>query len=568
MKAYFQIIIFLFFAPFAMSQTDTDWEKKLANHTFCNPVKIPMYLAGNFCELRSNHFHGGLDIKTKGVEGYNLHSIEDGYISRIKISAYGYGYALYIHHPKSGVTSVYAHMKSFAPKIKSYIQNIQKQRQKNSIDHSLKAYEIPVKRDEIIGLSGNSGGSTAPHLHFELRDSRNQHPINPMYAFDIHDSIKPVIQELMVYDLSTERQADILHRKKVKPTLLSPGKYTIEDTIHTSPNIGFGVKMYDQASGARNKNGVYTTSFYIDNELMWEIKMDEYSYSETRYLNSLIDYPYFKKHKQRFVKLYKDPNNKLNLYSTLKNDGHFTFEPHKTYYAKVIGKDIKGNISLLDWNFTTSAPYLTSNPEGNYTINHNEDLALNHDGLEISFSAKSLYTSLDFKIDYKKEDSIPSFTLEPEYTPIHQRVNVSLECPDTFKTRIDQVCIVHTIGKSKSWIKPNVSRLNLDFRIRNFGSFTFDIDDDTPYATFPNLKENQSAAKHKRITVKAYDLQSGIKSYTAKLDGKWVILEYDPKKRCFYHYFENEPDGQKHTFEFEIIDICSNKNIIKRNFVR
>ncbi len=566
MKAFIRIIIFLWCIPMAYSQTD--WKKKLEHNTFCNPVKIPMYLAGNFCELRSNHFHGGLDIKTKGVEGHDLHSIEEGYVSRIKISAYGYGYALYIHHPKSGVTSVYAHMKSFSPKIKSYIQNIQKQKQKNSIDHSLTPNEIPVNRDEIIGLSGNSGGSTAPHLHFELRDSRNQHPINPMYAFDIHDSIKPIIQELMVYDLSTERQSDILNRKKVKPKLISPGKYTLQDTLLTSPNIGFGLKTYDQASGARNKNGVYSTSFYIDNELVWEIVMDEYSYSETRYLNSLIDYSYFKTHKQRFVKLYKDPNNKLNMFTALKDDGQFKFEAHKTYYAKIVCKDIKGNISLLDWYFTTSKPYLKSIPKGNYTINYNEDLALNHNDLEVSFSAKSLYTSLDFNINYTPEDPIPSFQLSPEYTPIHQRINVKVECPDTFKAIIEKVCIVNVLGKRKSWIKPVVNRLNLDFNTRNFGSFTFDVDQDNPYAVFPNLKENQNASKHKRITIKAYDLHSGIKSYEAKINGNWVILEYDPKKRSFYHYFENEPDGQNYTIEFEIIDICSNKNIIKRNFVR
>lgn len=566
MKTFIQIALYLLCSQWAFSQTD--WAQKLKNNSFCNPVKIPMYLAGNFCELRSNHFHGGLDIKTKGVEGYDLHSIEAGYVSRIKISAYGYGYALYIHHPKSGVTSVYAHMKTFSPKIKTYIQTIQKQKQKNSIDHGLQPNELTVERDEIIGLSGNTGGSMAPHLHFEIRDSKNQHPINPMYAFDIHDSIKPVIQGLMVYDLSTSIEADILKRTKQKPIKVSAGKYALKDTLLTSPNIGFGIKMYDQATGANNKNGVYSTSFFIDDTLMWRIEMDEYSYSETRYLNSLIDYTYFKKHKQRFVKLFKDPNNKLNMYTALKDEGNYSFNPHQVYKAKVVCSDLKGNSSELDWFFKTSEPYLQSIPKGNYTINHNEDISLNHNELEISFSTKSLYTSLDLNIDYKKDDSIPSFRLEPEYTPIHQKVNVKVECPDVFKARIEKVCIVHVLGKRKSWVKPKVNRLDLDFRIRNFGSFSFDIDTDDPYATFPNIKENQNATKHKRITVKAYDLHSGIKSYSAKLDGKWVILEYDPKRKSFYHYFEEKPNGQKHTFEFEINDICSNKNIIKRNFVR
>jgi len=563
-----QLLILLFFlVGLSFTQAQNKWEAKLKNNTFVKPLKIPMLLSGNFCELRSNHFHGGLDIKTQGVEGHDIQSIEAGYVVRIKISAYGYGNALYINHPKSGVTSVYAHLQSFSPKIKAYIQKVQKQKKRNSIDHTLEVNALKVSRGELIGLSGNSGGSLAPHLHFELRDANNQHPINPGYAFHIKDDVKPDIGGLMVYDLSQKRKGDILNRKKYAVHKVKNGEYLISDTIATSPNIGFGVKAYDRATGASNQNGFYKMDFFIDNKPVWGIKMDEYSYGETRYINSLVDYPFFKKNKQRFVKLFKDPNNKLKLFTHLENNGQLEYEAHKTYNAQVVVTDIKGNISILNWCFTTSKPFLESVPKGNYQINYNEDLTFNHEGVEMSFSSKSLYTDLDLNIAYQ-DKSIPSFVIEPTYTPIHQRINVKVECPDTLKARIDKVCITQLVGKRKSYIKPKVNRLNLDFRIRSFGKFSFDTDEDDPYVTFPHLKENGNASKHNRITIKAYDLQSGIKRYNAKLDGNWVILEYNPKKRSFYHYFENKPNQQKHVFEIEIIDNCSNKKIIKRNFVR
>jgi len=566
MKLIFAIsFLVLFSLGNGLAKAQTNWEKKLKDNTFCKPLKIPMYLSGNFCELRSNHFHGGLDIKTKGVEGFDLHAIEAGYISRIKISAYGYGYALYIDHPNSGLTSVYAHMQTFSPSIKKYIQSIQKQNKKNSIDHSLKPNEFPIKKDEIIGKSGNSGGSYAPHLHFELRDARNQHPINPMFAFDIKDNVKPEIAGLMVYDFSQKHDKQIINRRLVNVKKIGEGKYEIPETLNTSPFIGFGAKVFDKATGAHNKNGVYEMTFFIDNVEVWGIAMNEYSYSQTRYINSLIDYEYFKKKKSRFVKLFKDPNNKLSGFSDFTHS--YSFQPHKTYKAQLVCKDIKGNISVLNWSFNTNKPFLQEIEKGNYQLDYNEALSFSHEGVELSFSSKSLYTDLDLSFDVTK-DSIPKFVLKPEYTPIHQRVNVKLKCPEAFRNRIEKTCIVQTIGKHKSWIKPKVNRLDFEFRIRSFGSFSFDIDDDDPYATFPHLKENANASSHNRITVKAYDLHSGISKYNAKLDGEWVILEYDPKKKSFFHYFENKPDGKKHTFEFEISDICSNKNTIKRTFVR
>ncbi|MFZ3274770.1 MAG: M23 family peptidase, partial [Lutibacter sp.] len=58
---------------------------------FGSPLDIPLVLAGTFAELRPNHFHAGLDIKTQQREGLNVCASAGGYVSRIKISHWGYG---------------------------------------------------------------------------------------------------------------------------------------------------------------------------------------------------------------------------------------------------------------------------------------------------------------------------------------------------------------------------------------------------------------------------------------------------------------------------------------------
>ena len=126
-------------------------------------MDISLIVAGNFGEVRSNHFHTGIDFKTQGVIGKNIYAIGDGYVSRIGYSHYGYGKVLYVSHPE-GYTSVYAHLSTFKSPISTFVKNHQYEIQEETFTVYLDSGEIQVKKGQIIALSGNSGSSFAPQV--------------------------------------------------------------------------------------------------------------------------------------------------------------------------------------------------------------------------------------------------------------------------------------------------------------------------------------------------------------------------------------------------------------------
>ena len=273
-------------------------EKKYPQNDFISPVDHKITLSGNFGELRSNHFHSGLDIKTQQRTGLKVKASANGFVSRIKVSHFGYGKALYITHP-NGYTTVYAHLQKFSPEIEAYVKKQQYEKESYEIEVFPKAEDLLILKDTLVAYSGNSGGSGGPHLHFEIRD-KQERPMNPMlFGINIKDSSNPIVKSIYVYPLDKNSFVNSSNTKqKIRLTPLKNGDYNTEN-INAIGNIGFAINAFDRQDLAANSNGVYNIQTYINGSRNFEIDFKRFSFDETKHINQLIDYELFSTKKQQ-----------------------------------------------------------------------------------------------------------------------------------------------------------------------------------------------------------------------------------------------------------------------------
>ena len=286
---------------------------------FRSPLDIQLVLSGTFAELRSNHFHSGLDIKTNGKQGLKVYAAAAGYVSRIKISRYGYGKALYITHP-NGYTTVYAHLQKFSPEIEAYIKKQQYQRERFEIELFPKLNALKIKSYALVAFSGNTGGSSGPHLHFEIRD-KQERPINPMlFGLDIKDTTAPELYELYAYPISENSHIDGDQKKKKIRLIKQHDGSFVAEAVKSFGEIGFGIVANDRQDYAPNKNGVSKIETYFNGQKSIKIDFKRFSFSETKHINRFIDYAHYRTKKRKIQKLFIEKNNPLSL---------FTFEERK-----------------------------------------------------------------------------------------------------------------------------------------------------------------------------------------------------------------------------------------------
>ena len=290
---------------------------------FHAPLDIPMYLSGNFGEIRSTHFHTGIDIKTQQVTGKRIYSIYNGYLSRIKIQSGGYGKSLYVTHP-NGYISVYGHLSKYTPDVEKYVRQSQYERKSYEIDLHLKPDEFPLRKGQYIGLSGNTGRSGGPHPHFEIRDSRTQEPLNVLkYNFNIKDNIQPVIFNLVIYPVNEQSRVNNANKKLIIPVERINRHFSIvtDKIITVHGDIGFGVETFDFLNGSNNRCGAYSIDLLVNDDLIYSHQIDKLSFSELGYINSHTDYEEKVLNKSKIHKLFVAPNNKLSIYKNLKDRG-------------------------------------------------------------------------------------------------------------------------------------------------------------------------------------------------------------------------------------------------------
>jgi hypothetical protein len=534
------------------------------NVAFISPVKIPLSLSANFGELRIDHYHSGLDIKTQGVTGKEVVAAASGYIYRISVSPGGFGKALYIKHP-SGYSTVYGHLESFNPEIDKYVNTQQYEKKSFLVTLYPPRERFQVRQGDIIGLTGNSGSSGGPHLHYEIRKSEGEIPVNPLFFdFGISDNIKPVIEKLIVYPVNGNTLINNQNKKKWINVTGSNGKFAIpaDTEIIISGEAGFGIKSFDQLDESNNKCAVYSIELLVDSSSVFKYVMDAFSFNESRYINSHIDYEIFQKEKMYIERTFVLPNDKLSVYKNLVNRGICNFNDNRTHMAEIIVTDMNDNKSKLSFKIkarTMKPSEASVKPEGKL-MPFNRSNSFESENIKVNIPNGALYDTICFS--YNKSARSPGMlsdihSIHNDYVAVHKPYTLSIK-PDSIPLGKKSKMLMVKIEDSKKrnalnsyWTEGYISA-----EVRSFGNYYIGIDTTGPEINANGLAQGANLTGRKEIRIRITDNLSGINYYDPAIDGKWALFEYDQKNDVLIYEFD--PDrikrGAKHNLALKVAD--------------
>lgn len=539
-----------------------------------NPLDIPIYLSATFGELRPNHLHAGLDIKTQGVEGKKVYAVADGYVSRIGVSPYGYGNVLYITH-YDGYTSVYAHLQRFSGKIATYVKQYQYKHQQFASQIYPEKDQFPIKQGDLIAYSGNSGGSGGPHLHFEIRHTVSEKPVNPMYfGYKIEDHVKPLIQGVAVYPVGEKSTLE----GDIQPMYFSVdgenGKYSLKDRVSVNANgeVAFGIRTFDQVGTSTNKNGPYLYELFLDDVLAFQVEADSFSYSEPRYVNSLLDYRHYKQKKTSYVRTETDPYNRLQMIE--KRNGTITVEEGDTVNVCFKISDYVGNSSTARFMLVGTAPVKVERPE-----HRRSEYFVKADG-----SMNSEITIEDFSVSMEKgtffRDEWVQTGQRDEKGCCSRIYRFGDDEMTTFKAFTVRICpekrwadhskmyiaYIENSGKVSS-LGGKMKNGCMEVTTRSMGEFTIKIDSVAPQVSATNFKKGQVVNKLKSLRFKITDDMTGIETYNIYLNDVWVLGQYDAKNNLLYYEVDSHLKKGTNNVKVVVTDGVGNTKTLKTSVV-
>ena len=525
------------------------------------PMDIPVLLSGNFGELRSNHFHSGIDFKTQGVEGKPIHSVQDGYVSRISVSPWGYGNGLYITHP-DGTTTVYGHLQKFSQKITASLKEKQYEQESFNVNLSLTPDELPVKEGELVALSGNTGSSGGPHLHFEVRDTETEEPMDPIeyYKDLIKDTQAPKIQGIMVYSMPGKGVVNGSRRKlELKPVTAKNGKQTLTGKIEAWGEIGLAVKGYDYMDNTSNIYGIKDITLTADSQVIFHSNLDRFAFDESRYLNSFTDFEEWKEHRSFYIKSFVDPGNRLRFIESL-NRGILTIDEPRTYHLTYQLADAFGNTTQLSIQIEgKEQPIPEVDTENTELFHWWSDNRFGAKGIRLTIPKGNLYDDLYFHYSVKEDSAALGAThiLHNKPVAFHKSAKLSLRLQtDTLENK-QQYGIVRLQNGRRSWTGGVYRNGWVDADIKEMGSYTLGQDLVPP--TITPLNPATWVSKQ-AIALRLSDNLSGVQTYRGEIDGQYVLFEMNSKSVITYHFDKERLARGKHTLKLVVTDACGNQS--------
>jgi hypothetical protein len=544
---------------------------------FHPPLKIPMYLSGNFGEIRADHFHSGIDIKTQGTTGHQVYSVGEGYVSRIKVQSNGYGKSIYIAHP-NGTTSVYGHLDRYREDIAGYVKKMQYTRQSHVIDLYPAPETFPVGKGEFIAFSGNTGGSSGPHLHFEIRNSANQHPTNVLlYKFDIRDQVAPRFLSLNLYPLQEQSQVNGGREMVSSPLVKDGGIYTLPwgTRMKAAGSLGMSVEVFDYLNGAANRCGVYTLEMYVDDALTYRHVMDEFSFADTRYVNAHLDYQAMILKGVRAHRLHRLPNDRLNIYDKNAGNQALLVDEQRDYQVRIVATDAAGNSSEL--RFKIQGDTLRTGPtpkKPGYvkTMKYQQVNSFSNEQLSLEIPAYALYSDLEFSFDTAPASLgslTPFFQIAGTEIPVHKDYTLSVKCPPV-DASLQKKLLLITMNDQNEAEAAGGDYVNgsVVASLNYFGSFAIGVDTIAPRISPRNGAVAGDLSGKSRLSFTILDDLSGIERYEGYIDNHWALFEYDPKNDLLVYSFDEERinKGSEHELELYVTDSKGNVNLFHATF--
>lgn len=537
----------------------------LYTQTYRYPVNVPPALSGGFGELRSNHFHSGIDFKTQQAVNKPIVSIEDGYVSRISVAPGGYGLALYVTHPSTGHTSVYAHLNSFSKEIANWVKEKQYEQERFNVNLFPGEGTLPVKRGEQIALSGNTGSSGGPHLHFEIRDTRSEHPLDALeFLSPISDTQKPDLRGIAFYPISGK---GILNGSN-NPTRINISKdgngnpLALGRIINAWGRIGVGVKAYDRMNGQSNIYGVKHIRLIVDETQVFSSTIRRYPFDKTRMLNSFVDFEDWKLQRSFYMKSFIEPGNTLPFYDSV-NNGYIDINEERVYNLRYELEDHYGN--TLKYNFKVNGvkQAIPTPAECDNFMTWNLNNSFIDRGFTLSIPRGNLYSNFCF--EYDKTHNSKYFSdvhqINDSPIPLHNSANVWIKInTDTLQNRNNYGVVRINSNGSESWVGGEYNQGGLSLSVRELGDkYAITADKVAPTIT-PLAPENW--ASQKRIRVRLSDNLSGISSFRGEINGEFVLFTHDSKSTIYTYQFDDErlSKGEKQTLIFTATDGAGNSS--------
>jgi len=501
-----------------------------------------MELVANFGEIRTNHWHMGLDIRTQQRIGLPVYAAADGFISRVVVEPGGFGQAIYIDHP-NGYTTLYAHLNAFMPALDQYVKQKQYELESWRVNLILPPNLFPVKKGTFIAYSGTTGGSQGPHIHFEIRDTKTGNVLNPLlFKFPIPDNVRPTISRLALYDRS---KSTYDQSPQMLPLKNLGSYYSVQNLVKVGTRrISFAVDAVDRFTGTPNPNGIYSAEVFVDGKSISGFVLDDISYDDSRYINAQLDYPFKARKGGDLQHITPLPGAKHVAYHFTNDDGVIELnddDPHDVVIEVKDAAGLKSTVRLrVQYDESLAKPYKPFEGERFLPLNLN---IFETDDFELFTTEATVYDTIN--VSFKREENktegavSPLFTFVGSHIPVHDNVTVRIrvqDVPEEFKNRV--------VIKNVSGTRVSVSRAvwkndKVSAKFRQFGTYQAFIDAEPPTINNPPA----SLSKATRIVFTPKDNFDVIRSFRAELNGRWLRFTNDKGKNWIYTFDEHFPRG-------------------------